>query len=203
MVSFLFVGERLCIDFVNTEVVDGGARVDLLRGFDDLVDWCAGAEVIGRGEAQAIRRRWADTAEAGEAHRRAIELRATLRAMLVEIAGGRGPVAPRAIEAINALLREGASERRVVRAGDGYELRVRRIVDTPGQLLAAIAESAAALLSADDLSLVRACQNPECVLFFYDTTKNHARRWCSMAACGNRAKVAAHYRRAQRPPSRA
>jgi predicted RNA-binding Zn ribbon-like protein len=33
------------------------------------------------------------------------------------------------------------------------------------------------------------------VLFFYDTTKNHARRWCSMAFCGNRHKVAAHYRR--------
>ena len=50
-----------------------------------------------------------------------------------------------------------------------------------------------------DLSLVKACQNPQCVLFFYDTTKNHARRWCSMAACGNRAKVAAHYQRARRP----
>jgi predicted RNA-binding Zn ribbon-like protein len=35
------------------------------------------------------------------------------------------------------------------------------------------------------------------VLFFYDTTKNHARRWCSMAFCGNRHKVAAHYRRQQ------
>jgi len=46
---------------------------------------------------------------------------------------------------------------------------------------------------------VKACQNPQCVLLFYDTTKNHARRWCSMAACGNRAKVAAHYQRARRP----
>jgi predicted RNA-binding Zn ribbon-like protein len=33
------------------------------------------------------------------------------------------------------------------------------------------------------------------VLFFYDTTKNHARHWCSMTICGNRSKVAAHYRR--------
>jgi predicted RNA-binding Zn ribbon-like protein len=199
MVTFLFVGERLCIDFVNTELVDGGARVDLLRGFDDLVDWCAGANVIGRAEAQAIRRRWADTAEARDAHRRAIELRATLRAMLEGIAGDRGPVAPRVLEAINAVLRDGASDRRVVRAGDGYEIRVRRIVDTPVQLLAAVAESAASLLTTDDLTNLRACQNPECVLFFYDTSKNHARRWCSMAACGNRAKVAAHYRRGRQP----
>lgn len=29
-----------------------------------------------------------------------------------------------------------------------------------------------------------------CILFFYDTTKNYSRRWCSMSACGNRMKVA-------------
>jgi len=80
---------------------------------------------------------------------------------------------------------------------DGYETRQRRSIDQPDQLLAAIAASAAQLLGGDDLSLVKACQNPQCVLFFYDTTKNHARRWCSMAACGNRAKVAAHYQRAR------
>jgi len=28
------------------------------------------------------------------------------------------------------------------------------------------------------------------VLYFYDTTKNHRRQWCSTAACGNRHKVA-------------
>jgi predicted RNA-binding Zn ribbon-like protein len=37
------------------------------------------------------------------------------------------------------------------------------------------------------------------VLLFYDTTKNHARHWCSMSLCGNRHKVAAHYRRRRSP----
>ncbi|MCI0410524.1 MAG: CGNR zinc finger domain-containing protein, partial [Acidobacteria bacterium] len=54
------------------------------------------------------------------------------------------------------------------------------------------------LLSEGDLTLVRKCENPACILYFHDTTKNHARRWCSMRACGNRAKVAAHYRRRRR-----
>jgi predicted RNA-binding Zn ribbon-like protein len=202
MVTFLFLGERLCLDFVNTEIVDGGVRVDLLRGFDDLVDWCVGAAVIGRTEATVIRRRWVETAEGRDAHRRAIAFRATLRAMLEDIAAGRGLVAPRVLDAINAVLDEGACERRVVRAGDGYEMRVRRIVETPGQLLAAVAESAATLLTTDDLTRLRTCQNPECLLVFYDTTRNHARRWCSMAACGNRAKVAAHYRRGRQPAPR-
>jgi predicted RNA-binding Zn ribbon-like protein len=67
-------------------------------------------------------------------------------------------------------------------------------------LLVPIAESAAGLLTADDLTLVRKCQNPQCILYFYDTTRNHARRWCSIAVCGNRAKVATHYRRRRQGP---
>jgi predicted RNA-binding Zn ribbon-like protein len=198
MVTFPFVGGRLCVDFVNTELVDAGARVDLLRGFDDLLDWCVRAELLAPTEAKTLLRDWGGRPEAVDAHRHAVEFRRALRAMLDGFAAGRVQVPASVLDAINGRLREAASERQVTRTRDGYALRERRIVDTPGQLLAAVAESAATLLSTDDLSLVRACQNPECVLFFYDTTKNHARRWCSMAACGNRAKVAAHYRRSAR-----
>jgi predicted RNA-binding Zn ribbon-like protein len=45
---------------------------------------------------------------------------------------------------------------------------------------------------------VKKCRNSACILFFYDMTKNHARQWCSMRLCGNRMKVAAHYRRQRR-----
>ncbi|NEJ40784.1 CGNR zinc finger domain-containing protein, partial [Rhizobium ruizarguesonis] len=37
----------------------------------------------------------------------------------------------------------------------------------------------------------------DCTLFFLDTTKSHRRRWCSMALCGNRMKVAAFRSRKQ------
>ncbi|MFC4126698.1 CGNR zinc finger domain-containing protein [Nocardia rhizosphaerae] len=40
---------------------------------------------------------------------------------------------------------------------------------------------------------IRQCAHPDCVLFFYDTSKNGTRRWHSMATCGNRAKAARHY----------
>ncbi|GGK41763.1 CGNR zinc finger domain-containing protein [Nocardia camponoti] len=40
---------------------------------------------------------------------------------------------------------------------------------------------------------IRQCAHPNCVLFFYDTSKNGTRRWHSMATCGNRAKAARHY----------
>ena len=46
-----------------------------------------------------------------------------------------------------------------------------------------------------DLSLVRTCEGTGCILFFYDTTKSHTRRWCSMAGCGNRMKATLFYQR--------
>jgi hypothetical protein len=37
----------------------------------------------------------------------------------------------------------------------------------------------------------RMCANPECLTVFYDRSKNHSARWCSMQSCGNRNKVRA------------
>jgi predicted RNA-binding Zn ribbon-like protein len=54
-----------------------------------------------------------------------------------------------------------------------------------------VAEAVATLLAKGDFSLVRKCECPDCTLWFHDRTKSHHRRWCSMALCGNRMKVAA------------
>jgi hypothetical protein len=37
----------------------------------------------------------------------------------------------------------------------------------------------------------RECGSPDCRAVFYDRSKNHSGRWCTMAECGNRAKVRA------------
>ena len=42
---------------------------------------------------------------------------------------------------------------------------------------------------------IRRCAHPACVLWFHDTSRNGTRRWCSMEACGNRAKAGRYYRR--------
>jgi predicted RNA-binding Zn ribbon-like protein len=62
-------------------------------------------------------------------------------------------------------------------------------------LLAAIARSAAELVAEGPGAALRVCSNPSCGLFFYDTSRTHRRRWCSMSSCGNRHKVAAFSRR--------
>lgn len=42
---------------------------------------------------------------------------------------------------------------------------------------------------------IRRCAHPACVLYFYDTSRNGTRRWCSMEGCGSRVKASRHYSR--------
>lgn len=193
--AFYLVGDSLWLDFVNTQAVEAGQSVDLLRGFEDLVAWCVSARVVGAAQAKALVRRGAGRSESDHAFRRALDLRQALRDMAERIAGQATIVPQATLEHINGALRARAGELEVVRTKAGYETRFRPRYDEPRHLLVPIAESAAELLSDRGHAPVRKCQNPGCILYFSDTTKNHSRRWCSMTACGNRAKVAAHYRR--------
>jgi predicted RNA-binding Zn ribbon-like protein len=188
--NFLFIGGRVCLDFVNTEIVVNGQRRDLLPGFPDLVAWLTQANVLEPPQSrEALKHR-------GESvFRRAMDLRARLR----EMATGR-PTS--ALDSINALLRQGYGYEQLVRGRSGFARRFHLQLDDPLNLLVPIAEDASDLLCDGDLSLVKKCKCPGCILFFYDTTKSHTRQWCSMALCGNRAKVAAHYRRSHQGTTR-
>jgi predicted RNA-binding Zn ribbon-like protein len=116
--------------------------------------------------------------------------------MVERIAAGK-PVPQAALEAINGRLRDRVGYSQLIRRSGQLEREFQVGSQEANQLLGLLAESASNLLCTCELSLIKKCQNPGCVLFFYDTTKNHARRWCSMSVCGNRIKVAAHHRRHQ------
>ena len=57
LVPFAFLGERLWLDFVNTDDARRGSRVDLLRDFDALVRWLESAAVLDGERGGGIRRR--------------------------------------------------------------------------------------------------------------------------------------------------
>ena len=62
-------------------------------------------------------------------------------------------------------------------------------------LLAAVARSGAETIAEGPNARLRLCANPHCGLLFYDNSRTRRRRWCSMAVCGNRSKVAAFARK--------
>ncbi|MGH9678293.1 MAG: CGNR zinc finger domain-containing protein [Candidatus Acidiferrum sp.] len=67
----------------------------------------------------------------------------------------------------------------------------RWLLEKPADLIVPLAHRAALFFARADYAAIRKCENPKCILWFYDTSKNRSRRWCSMDARGNRAKVAA------------
>ncbi len=82
-----------------------------------------------------------------------------------------------------------------------FYLRAQRRWRKPDALLSPIAEAIAKFISTADFRYVKACQGDHCILFFLDQTRRHARRWCSMAVCGNRAKQEAHLARLKKQMS--
>ncbi|MBO2460872.1 CGNR zinc finger domain-containing protein [Actinomadura violacea] len=61
--------------------------------------------------------------------------------------------------------------------------------------LAVLARDALDLVASTALARVRACAGDGCGALFLDTSRPGTRRWCSMSACGNRAKKDAPHAR--------
>ncbi|HST60112.1 MAG TPA: ABATE domain-containing protein [Longimicrobium sp.] len=192
--TYLYDASLLCLDLVNTRIVQDGAPVDLLTGFDGLVGWLEGAGVLDADGARAARSRWGGTAEGEAAFRRALELRDAVLGMADAMIAGQA-VRDADVAALNAVLAEAPVATRVVRREGGFAREAHPAASGPAGLLAPVADSAVALLTELDPARVGQCGSPTCILYFYDVTKNRGRRWCSMDRCGSRAKSAAYYRR--------
>jgi predicted RNA-binding Zn ribbon-like protein len=188
---FVFLGERLWLDFVNSEVPTGEA--DALHDFDALVAWLELARVIDADRAAGMRRRAKQQpAGAAAAVVDARRVRGALRA-LAERGATDAAARDEAVAEINRVLGRSAGIRRLEALGDGSFSRA--FVpegDAFAGLMIPLVESAADALIRDELARVRRCADPRCQRVFYDVTRNGARRWCDMATCGNRAKAARH-----------
>ncbi len=192
--DFSFVANILCLDFVNTLAISNGVESDRLTNDSDVVNWCVQAGIVDLEQKQSLFPQSAKIGEQGKILKLAISLRSELRVIAEHIVAGRQMPAP-LIERLNEILRTKNGYNQLSCENDKFIRKYFTVFNEPVQLIEPIAESAAELLSEGDLSLVKKCENAACILFFYDNTKNHARRWCSMSDCGNRAKAAAHYRR--------
>jgi predicted RNA-binding Zn ribbon-like protein len=168
--------------------------VDLLDGLSTFIEWLRTAGQLSAADARAAQERWGSKPEGKAAFSELVSLRRQLRSMAERLTTGK-PAGQGALDAVNRVLASRASYPQIVRRGAGYVTKTQAAAESPRHLLVPIAESAAWLLEHGDRSLLRRCENPDCILYFYDTTKNKRRRWCSMDACGSRAKAAAYYRR--------
>ena len=191
---FWHVGNRLAIDFGNT-VADRDGN-DGLAGWFDVVEFLLEAGVIDRTEAHRLRRvSEIDPRRAAAAFRTARNLRDAVRGLVTRIAA-RKVLQPVPIERINSVMRVGQGYHTLSPRGTQWAIHFVQTSEEPVAALVPIARSAAEIIADPHApDAIRKCANPECMLYFYDTSRVGKRRWCSMAVCGNRAKVAAHMER--------
>jgi len=191
---FALLGGRVAADFANTTQ----GRAGTLEDWAGLVAFLEQAQVISRERASALlplERTDPQTVDA--LLRKALALRISLAQALGALAR-QEPVEHASIVTINELLQVTEGHDELVPEDHAWKLRFVAREKHPEWLLTAIARSAAEILSEGPAAL-RKCANPACPLLFYDDSRNGRRRWCSMAACGNRSKVAAFAKRTSKP----
>jgi predicted RNA-binding Zn ribbon-like protein len=190
----LFLADHPALDLLNTVARINGELVDFLQSDGDVLRWLAQAGWPVEGDAVASRESQRHGQGRSPLLQAARILRDTIRALVERRKAGKRTEP----DALNAFLAESRSYLKLAAKKDGsIELFRKWKQRSAEEMLAPLAESAAELLANGDFNLIRGCEDADCVLWFYDRTKSHHRRWCSMANCGNRHKVAAYRKRQQ------
>ena len=187
--GFLFLGNQLALDFVNTRPIQKEEPMELLPDFGALLRWFRAANLLSSAEAANLQRRWGETSRARRVAGSMLELRERLRKEILAWERG-GAVHDSTIRKLNRLMAEHPMRTRLRAGGKGPGAGLYFETRRPEDLFAPLAHSAAALFVDADRKRVRKCDH--CVLHFHDTSKKGTRRWCSMQLCGNRLKVAAY-----------
>ena len=199
------IADARALDFLNSIATPVDTRVEWIESGQDLLSWLVAAGLI----PPAVRAGFQKSAVPGELDAVAAQARALrewFRAFVQKHKGG--PLRQDALQELgplnNVLARDEAFGQIVAlprdhrRATSRLTWRFERRWRSPDTLLLPIASAMADLVCGEDFTQVKACERSPCTLLFIDRTRGRARRWCSMAICGNRAKQAAHRERTRR-----
>lgn len=194
----LFLGGHPAVDFLNTRMAPQGVSTELIGDGHAFLRWLVDAGLLDEAAAARARRRLG-AAGLDEAAHHARALREWTRSWFER--WREAPDAPCVAELrhLNSWLARGPRHREVIVDASGPTLVERCGFDAPDELVALVAGAIAVLFTTESASLLKHCAGQGCTLSFLDRTKGHRRLFCSAAACGNRAKVAAfrERRRAQ------
>jgi predicted RNA-binding Zn ribbon-like protein len=170
-----------------------------LTSFTAILRWLAQAKLVPADALDVLKARTMP-GELDNVAEQARALREWFRSFVRKHMGR--PLAPKALrelEPLNRLLGRDEAFSQILRhrhnGGDRLELQVVRRWRSPESLLLPIGEALAKFVCEEDFADVKACEGQSCTLLFADHSRRRARRWCSMAICGNRAKQTAHRNR--------
>jgi predicted RNA-binding Zn ribbon-like protein len=198
----IFVADSAALDFLNSSATPLDTPVEWLSSGEDLLAWLEQAQLVPADVLSNFRAHTLP-GELAAVAAQARTLREWFRTFVYEHKGK--PLRTNALlqlAPLNRILEREDQYSRIVKrdrhdsdVNSGVALRSVRRWRSPETLLLPVASALTELVCNEDFSHVKACEGPTCTLLFLDRTHGRARRWCSMAACGNRAKQAAHRKR--------
>lgn len=192
----IFLGDAPGLDFLNSIATPVDTPIDWINDGAGLLAWLRQAQMVPGDTLEDLRAR-ALPGELDKIAGQARDLREWFRGFVQRHKGH--PLSAEALvelAPLNRLLeRDDRFARLVAAQGNGTALLTLQSIRrwrSPETLLLPIGEALAQLVCTEDFAQLKACEGPACTLLFADHTRGHARRWCSMAICGNRVKQAAH-----------
>jgi predicted RNA-binding Zn ribbon-like protein len=164
-------------------------ELGLVQAFVNTVDLQDGPEELGDPntlKSWLVARELIESSQpVGEADlRHAIAVREAMRGLIGANSGF--PIYPVDVATLN----EAAAASRL-RMRFGADGRPRLEPDVPGVVgaLGRLVASLYAAMESEDWTRLKLCKSATCRWAFYDRSKNHSSRWCTMASCGNREKA--------------
>lgn len=192
--SPLFIADAIGIDFLNSIATPVDTPVEWLGTGKDFLSWLGAAKLVPQQVLEEFER----SAGPGELEAVAAQARGLREWFRTFILEHKGQPLPESVvselDPLNRLLARDEGFGQIVESdgNDGVAWSRDRRWRSPETLLIPLAEAMADVVCGENFTYVKACEGHGCTLVFVDKTRGHARRWCSMAICGNRAKQAAH-----------
>ncbi len=190
------LGGRLSLDFTNTADWHASDHpAEFLTSYSDLVAWSQHVGILTEHRAQRLLKEAArHPVDASTVLERAIALREAIYRIFSAISHGHPPQAAD-LATFNAELSGALAQSRIVSTAEGFTWDWAGAEEAMDQMLWPVVHDAAGLLTSEELDRIGQCADDRCGWLFLDTSRNRSRRWCSMEACGNRAKARRHYKR--------
>ena len=197
-----FIADAVGLDFLNSIATPVDTPIEWLASGEDFLDWLAHANLVPKDVLEGFRA----SAMPGELDAVAAQARALREWFRKFVLDHKGKTLKshviQQLAPLNRILERDDEYTQVVKrertdppGASGLVLRSVRRWRSADTLLLPIATGLSVLVTDEDFSYVKGCEGPTCTLLFLDKTHGHGRRWCSMSACGNRAKQAAHRQR--------
>ena len=187
----------LCLDFANTSNWHASEQpIEYLTSYADLVVWGKRTGLLSEAAGQRLLAQAKKRPAAAEAVLKdAIALRDAIYEIFTELSHDHAPDDDD-LAVLNRHLAASLAHARLAAQAGGFAWAWEADDDALDRMLWPVARSTADLLTSDQVDRVGQCADDRgCGWLFFDTTRNHSRRWCDMKDCGNRAKAQRHYRR--------